>query len=128
MSDENTSPATNDHNFLFSAPAVTRSNCDPLTDRIPAEKSVLLLDTVLGCSSRSHAVGPSSPVIRGVDWRFGLIRKRSERMEPGILLRIDTTAGPVVLRVGLTVFHKLRFSVAEAFSQLTNLRDKVHGN
>lgn len=89
--------------------------------------SSLLLDTVLGCS-RSSVVGPSSPVIRGVDWRFALIRKRSERMEPGILLRIDTTAGPVFLRIGLAVFHKLRFSVATAFSQLTSLRDKVHGN
>lgn len=71
---------------------------------------------------------PSSPLIRSVEWRFDVISRRSERVEPGILLRIDTTAGLFFLRVGLKTFHKLRFAVAKGFSELMILKDKVHAN
>lgn len=49
-------------------------------------------------------------------------------MEPGILFRIDTTAGLLFLRVGLKAFHKLRFAVAKAFSELMILQDGVRAN
>lgn len=114
---------TNDCNFLPCHHSVCRH-------RIPEEKSVLLLDSIL--SSRSliptARLGPSSPVIRDVDWRLDVIRKRSESMEPGIVLRIDTSDGLFFVRLPLKAFHKLRFCVAKAFSELTMLGDKVHGN
>ena len=99
--------------------------------RLPEEKSSLLLESVLSTRAqvgRELLIQPRAPLVRRVEWRFGLIRRRSEGLEAGILLRIDTTEGPVSLRVSLKTFHSLRFSVAKAFSELKSLGDKVCGN
>lgn len=89
----------------------------------------MLLDIVSSSRSRitKSIVTPSSPLIRDVEWRFGVISSRGS-VEAGIILRIDTTTGIFFVGVGLKAFHKLRFAVATAFIELISLQDKLQPN